>query len=191
MKLENLLHYHYQLFPYSQIEDFYKLIYQAVMGPNHLIYSKERAFYYLNQEIKNLLFLLENPCEKSVKQLNQMTPLFVDISLHIPIVRLNLLPYITQKDELQKIEKIEKLFFYFVRSAEEIIPKKENLIHTWQKVGEIIKNRELGIDISKYEEFTEKIIHTNFSIISHSIEYKNKYNPHYRIIKKNFLAEIL
>ncbi len=182
MKLKKLLNYHYQLFPESRIEDFYKLIYQAVMGPKHLIHNKKGAFYSLEQEVKKLSFFLESPSEK-------MMPLYFDISLNIPLVRLNLLPYIKESGRRKtKSEKVEKLFFYLVKTAEEIIPEKEKLVKKWQEVENLVRDREVEIGLSEYQEFTEKIIQDNFPAISHSIIYKEKYHPHYRVIKKDFLS---
>jgi len=45
---------HYQDYPQSELQDFFKFLYQGEFGPGHLITDPEKNFNYLQTEFERL-----------------------------------------------------------------------------------------------------------------------------------------
>ena len=150
-----------------QIEDLYKLIYQSVMGPEHILQDEKKAFQYLKNEMK--------------KAIGKEKNLFVNIGLENNLVRVNLNVF------KEKIGDAQKLFPAMKETAKIIKPNKSKLQKAWNQVGQIFANSELHfLSYSIWKKFTELLRQNNFPHISHSEIYKKNYFPSYRVVLKKF-----
>ncbi|MBL7086278.1 MAG: hypothetical protein ISS28_04155 [Candidatus Cloacimonetes bacterium] len=149
----------------------YKLIYQSVMGPEHILQDEKKAFQYLKNEMK--------------KAIGKEKNLFVNIGLENNLVRVNLNVF------KEKIGDAQKLFSAMKETAKIIKPNKSKLQKVWSQVGQIFANSGLHfLSYSIWKKFTEWLLQNNFPHISHSEIYRKAYLPSYRIVLIKFLINM-
>ena len=167
-KVEKVLLNEKSLHPLATFQDYYKLIYQDFFGPAHLLRNEEKALGYLEKEVRNT-----NKFENYE---------FQDIGILNNFVRVNL------KFVKEGKITIERLFAALKNSVIKIdYSTNEKWKQYWtqlfpivQKIGSFEPNKELF-----------KQIKNNPPLVSHSKIYKDNYQPHYRIIKKPELKNII
>ncbi|MEA3475209.1 MAG: hypothetical protein U9R23_02000 [Candidatus Cloacimonadota bacterium] len=170
-KLKSLINCHFQLYPKMQIEDLYKLIYQSVMGPGHLLEDEAVAFRSLKNEME--------------KSSGKAKNLFIDIGLDNDLVRVNLNAF------QEKIGDAQKLFSAIKETAKIIKPDKSKLRKVWVQVGQIFSGGEPHfLSYSTWKEFTEFLQKNSFPHIPHSEIYRKAYLPSYRIVLRKFLINM-
>ncbi len=153
-----------------QIEDLYKLIYQSVMGPKHILQNETQAFQYLKKEMKE--------CVGKEKDL------FVNIGLKNDLVRVNLNVFKGKNCNPQK------LFSAMKETAESIHPDKIKLKNVLKKTKSLFEENELKfLHHSIWKNFIEKLEERNFPRTSHSEIYKKSYFPSYRVVRKEIFIK--
>ena len=168
-KMIKLIFYHLKRYPAMELEDMYKLLYQSVMGPAHILQNKELAYSYLKNEFESHVDSYE-------------TALYVDISLEYGLVRLNIPVF-------RKQVSLDALFEMMCETQQKMIPDKNKLKHYWLELGSLIKD-------NKFEKFTSdqwnklnKLLSEYiFPHFSHSTAYRNLYRPSYRIVLKELVG---
>ncbi len=167
-KMIELIYCHLELYPAMELGDVYKLLYQSVMGPAHILQNKELAYSYLKNEF-------DSPNE------NHENDLYVDISLDHELVRLNIPVF-------RKQCSLNALFEMLCETQRKIIPDKDKLKHYWLALGSLIEG-------NTFEQFTpdrwnrlNKLLNEHvFPHFSHSAVYKNLYRPSYRIVLRELV----
>ena len=152
----DILDIHFKKYPLLQAEDIYKLAYQFYFGPAHFINDKEKAYDYLLNEAK----------ECSSKEIE-----ITDLGEYARYSLIN--------DK----EYLDKLFNAFYESAKTSEKPIEGFVEILETCIDYLKEKE-GI----YGEFLillKKMKELNYPAISHSKIYKEMYNPHYRLVKKD------
>ena len=152
----DILNYHFKKYPLMQAEDIYKLAYQFYFGPAHFINDKEKAYNYLLNEAK----------ECSSKEIE-----ITDLGEYARYSLIN--------DK----EYLDKLFNAFYESTKVSKKPVDGFIKILDICTNYLKEKE-GI----YDEFLillKKMEELNYPAISHSQIYKDNYNPHYRLVKKD------
>jgi hypothetical protein len=158
--------------PRAELIDYYKLFFQAISGPGHLINNAEEARNYLSEEIR----VMEDSEE----------PLFQDISydgndfcrVSLQTVRDNL---ISEKD-------------FFERFFESAMNKLDNIsmLNVWVEIEQLIYKLNVvgsGYDFQRKELDTLLKMRETF-IPRHSETYRNEYKPHYRLLRNEYLKDI-
>lgn len=170
-RLQDLIQRQYRRYPMMQIEDVYKVIYQSIMGPAHLLHDEKKAFTSLWEELAN------SPGKEK--------DLFVDISLDRKLVRVNLNVF------TQLSGSAKKLFSAIQKTSLAITPDKEKLQKIWEIVGELVRDGELKVgEYAKWLAVTEKVRRNSFPPIEHSSLYRRIYTPSYRVILYDLLEYI-
>jgi len=167
-KMIRLIHTHIARYPAMELDDVYKLLYQSVMGPAHILQNKELAYSYLKREFES-------------HDDNYETKLYVDISLEHDLVRLNIPLF-------RKEGSLDALFDMMLETQIKARPDEAKLKCYWVKLGSLIED-------NYFEQFTpnqwnklNKILHENdFPHLSHSVTYKNLYKPSYRIVLRELV----
>ena len=172
-EINRLIQMEYTLHPASRLTDYYKLFFQAIYGPGHLITNNEAAYQYLIDELQNF-------------QENQ-EPLIQDLSfagndfcrVNLQVITLNMLD-------------VRTYCRHFIRSADNL-QSSIDLREIWSVITELLE--EMGILGETFNEemkllgsFTEGV-----DLISprHSESFRNAYDPHYRLIRKEFITNLL
>jgi hypothetical protein len=158
-------------YPQAQIQDYYKVVFQSIFGAGHLINDPVSAFHYLKDEWD----LVEGD-----KSLAWTT----DITLNIPIVRLNLGRC---KAEDVTIQDISQAFLEGCGTFSN--PLQVNFVDIVVQLAEILFSNPFGFmkeEITKILPLHQK---SNYPIMHHSQTYKYLYSPHYRVIPRDNLKQ--
>ncbi|MGD2058878.1 MAG: hypothetical protein PVI04_09105 [Anaerolineales bacterium] len=156
-----------ETYPKMQVEDLYKLIYQAAMGCEHALSDVGYAKSILEQELGEL-------------QPSAAEPLIESISPNGSIVRVNLRPYLqSDRDPLE-------LFEAFLQTAREY---QGNLDALRQYIRVALKLNHAGTlpyDEQRLIQFFNELEQAGFPAVHHSRQYREAYSPAYRVIYRAF-----
>ena len=145
------------------LQDIYKLLYQSYFGPQHFIADESQAFKAIFYEAKN----------------NVMTDLD-DIEISDEYMRVSL------KDEYNFLIRLSHYFYLSINQGViDINGFNSFILENKNNVCEIFK-----IDGCTYDFYFNELKQNNYPTPSHSEIYKKLYNPHYRIIKKEYIKNL-
>lgn len=157
-------------YPKLQIEDIYKLVYQAAMGNIHLAENTERALEYLKKEFEDI-------------EPDDTLPLIEPISHSGEIVRVNLKPFKAQQRDLEKLGQA------MIQSAQSIEPSLTMLLRYWRDVQALAQSGQIPFNEEDLQEFLKKQRKANFPAVHHSEVYRKNYSPAYRVVLRKFWAD--
>ena len=159
LKIKDILINHYHKYPLMQLDDFFKLIYQNNFGPNHLNLEKVKS--YLDDEIDHI-----NKENEEIEDIgNGYVRLYLSSFSNSSLIS----KYLIQS-KIEVNDHIYPLFYRKLAILNKLINKR------------IIK--------LKKKESSKRIKEYIFSLdyeVHHSDIYKLNYDPHYRIIKKEYI----
>ena len=163
-KIYNLLINEFARFPKSEAQDYYKLLFQAVYGAKHMIQNYYDCFEMLGNEMLQV--------EADINR-----PLYNDISLTFPLVRVNLSRCKADKIDHQTISKA------FYEGSKLDIKIETSLFETYLNFAAIaLKKHPFNLNEKDLDLFIRKTKKLGFPAVHHSEAYKNFYKPHYRVI---------
>ncbi len=154
-------------YPKLQLQDLYKLIYQAAMGGEHAIQDIATARHNLEGELNGLGEGLEE------RTLDPISPDF-------RIVRINLRPYIAEGGDPTV------LLTAFIRTAKEYKGIWAHFRRYWSYVERMAMVGELPFARDEPERFFVKMEAEGFPVVHHSMAYRAAYQPAYRVIARDF-----
>lgn len=159
-------------YPEARLQDIYKTFYQDHFGPGHMITDTAMVRQYLYSELYGndvSWVIYYEPTGREGR--------FVRVFLN------------TVADSLISAEE---LLDAFIRSANEYQEPKTEWVTEWNEIVKTI--RENWIPVEGFEEDEPKLSEAarNNQAMHHSRAYKDAYNPHYRIVRRDiFEKEIL
>jgi hypothetical protein len=165
---ESVLSSHISRYPEMKIQDVYKLIYQAAMGSEHAISNLGEARAWLERELNEL----GEGGQEPIKDL---------ISVDGNILRVHLRSYIAANGNLETLLKA------FVRTAKEFQGDTHRLEQYRGIALQLAKENELPFHASELESYFDALKTQGYPAVHHSLEYKKKYSPAYRVVKADFL----
>lgn len=154
---------HLERHPLMEIEDLYKLVFQAAMGSEHAVPDPEAARQWLERELSNLPGGAPEPLTE---------PLSPDGAL----VRVNLRPYLEQGSEL------DSLLDAFVATATQFDGSEERLRSYWSDVEAMVAKGELSVGLDRLRQFFSEMEGQDFPAVHHSPQYRDTYRPAYRVV---------
>jgi hypothetical protein len=167
-----LLQQHLSWYPRMELRDVYKLLYQGVMGAEHLMPSREEYTRYLRAEFEPL-----QP-DPSGRLLEPIRP---DGALH----RLNLRPYKARQPEL------DALVPHLIETAQVITGTKPELLAAWDEFTQLCFTGLIQrFDRRSIEQFSWWLEQVDYPAIHHSEIYSREYQPAYRLIAARFIHEL-
>lgn len=156
------------LHPKSSLIDYYKMFYQDYFGPGHIIADEGRTRTRLVDELS------------SYKSKNRF--FYQDISCKNNFLRLDL-----------KIIDDKNIEIFLKRFIESSVLKIDVSFNEWALDWQVIQ-KVLLVKLPHLDREPDKLIVNKLiqskEIPSHSDSYKINYNPHYRLICKEFFREI-
>ncbi len=148
-----------KLYPKAQAVDFYKLFYQAVFGPAHILKNKQKAYEFFLKEIE---YSAEN---KQIQDISFMQNDFIRVGLGL-------------------VNDRERFFEIFLKSAEiKNVISFEEWLEIWKEVKISLKRYNIENLDSDLKQI-DKAVTSGKTVFSHSDIYKRLYNPHYRVVSK-------
>ena len=159
--------------PKAKIEDYYKLVFQSIFGPGHLVRDKDQTLRYLEEEWESVS--PDSSCH-----------LVQDISINMAVFRLSLQ---NCKANQIPLDLIADVFFEgskcFQNPLQADFPK---ILHVLSCI--LIKS-DFGFLSEDVNQILPMELSDNFPIMHHSKVYRELYQPHYRVIPASlFYARI-
>ena len=158
-ELEQILREHAKRYPLMQPCDAVKLIYQNEFGGGHLIRDEEACLNYLRREYADL--------EKDLT-----VPLYEDIGNGI--VRVNLAAV--------REEALEQLGQDFIASAAKHKGTLDSFLNKLEVLISLTADGVFTFDADALNAYLSEYKAAGYPAVSHSPEYRQAYNPAYRVI---------
>jgi hypothetical protein len=170
--LLNLVELHLSWYPLMELRDIYKLLYQGVMGSEHLITNGEEYTHNLRSEFAHL-----HP--------DSSQRLLEPVRLDGALFRLNLRPY------KSKQLGIEVLTSYLLETAYLISGTRAELSAVWALFVKLCQQGQINLfDCKILQHFSQWLEEMEYPAIHHSEVYCHAYQPAYRLISANFISAL-
>lgn len=164
---QKVVAHHIQKYPAMEVEDLYKLAFQAAMGSEHAVPSREAASQWLERELLTLSGAPGGPLPEPLTE-----PLSPDGSL----VRVNLRTLVEQGGDTSR------LLSAFVQTARELDGSQEKLASYWSDISAMAEAGQIPFEVGRLEELWETMRAQGFPAVRHSTTYRDRYHPAYRVV---------
>jgi hypothetical protein len=167
-ELATILVTHYQTYQALEPQDVYKLLYQAVFGPEHSIDNWRAAAERLYLEILHL------PAETApVPLLEPLSP---------RLCRVNLQPFVQQGGNVRGLWRLLR------QTVRDYQPGTlTDLERYWKLFG--VTPWACRYEAAALEQFWQRMATANFAPVHHSQAYTAAHAPHYRVVLRTLVAE--
>jgi hypothetical protein len=155
--------------PRLQVQDLYKLIYQAVRGSEHAVHDPTEVRRQLETELRNMA---AGPEEPEVEVL----------SAEGEIVRVNLRPYLAGGGDVDSLAEA------FITTAQRYRQEEGRLRRYWEYAERMSRAGTLPLPPEELEGFYAAMERAGFPAVHHSDEYRAAYRPAYRVVAWAFLC---
>lgn len=166
--LEQILRWHARKYPLMQPQDAVKLIYQNVFGGGHLIRDLEACRCALQHEYETI------PQDAHGSALE-------DIGNGMVRVMLNAIDGWGYN--------VEQLGCDFVRSSREHSGNLKDFLLKLDILRRVTASGVFGFPSEELEAYLETYKNAGYPMVSHSQQYREAYNPAYRIVQMRILPE--
>ncbi len=166
-ELTRLIADHLARHPALQLRDVYKLLYQGILGPEHLVSSPERFAAFLEKEY--------GPLEPPLKA-QETEPLWEPVRPDGRLGRINLRPFKARGGDLAGLVRA------CLATARERWGTPEELRSTWALFVQQCREGRWGhFPDAEVEEFTAWLEEEKYPVVHHSGEYREAERPAYRL----------
>jgi hypothetical protein len=156
-------------YPRLEIQDLYKLIFQASFGSEHAVGDFEVARRWLMRELRELAPGLEEPMADPISPDGR-------------IVRVNLRPYLANSGDPAALLEA------FIRTGREYRGAGATLQRYWRYAERMATVGLLAFAPEALQGFFAKIQAAGFPAVHHSPMYTTAYRPAYRVVLYEFLC---
>lgn len=156
-------------YPEAQPQDYYKLLYQSLLGARHLFAKVDEALHDLEVEV--------DEAERS-------GPLTTNITLHSPILRVHLGPWISRRYSL---ERLAEAFLEGCSRHESLwaMPFSQRV----EGLKALLLAPPFLFPHEEIEPWVERLREEGFPPLHHSSSMVSKYRLHYRVIPWSVFRE--
>ena len=167
-----LIQLHLSWYPLMEPRDIYKMLYQGVMGSEHLVASPED---FIRQLVSEFDRLPPNPSERLTE------PVRPDQTL----LRLNLRSY------KNKHADVDALFTPLLESAQSTRGDQAALRTVWKGFVQLCEQGHIpGFTPDGIHQYTVWLERTGYPAVHHSQIYSREYQPAYRLINHSALQQL-
>ena len=165
-----LLLNHYMKYPDMAVSDYLKLLYQSAFGPKHLYGTPDVGMitHYLTEELVNMVELERDVIEDIG---NGYVRIYLE-AIHQKVIDSDDLVYAFYQSMSEMIDKVESEA-YFMSGIEALL--------------ELITEGKIELDLVDAKEQIDHYLALGIRPIHHSIEYRSKHHPHYRVVLKKYI----
>jgi len=160
-----LIRFQIELHPGFDVQDLYKLLYQGILGAEHLLTDIDAAKRKLAVEWES------QPAELT-------EPFYEPISPNGKIVRINLRPFKAISADWQEVWQA------FYHSAMKFTGEKGRMVETWQQALKWIQERRLPLDWEAACRLDSLLREGGYPAGHHSANYRQRNRPSYRVVSK-------
>ena len=166
--VKRLVEYHQSLKDSLQVQDVYKLIYQASFGPEHLMADSVEMERYLLEELAS---------PDTVARRGE--DLIERISIQGQMVRVNLRPY----SRLAKSQGL--LVSVIMESARQTLPDTLMFYRQWNEFCALVQYGLLDFSSSDLERWDAQVQRGEIPAVHHSPQYRRSNSPAYRVARSS------
>jgi hypothetical protein len=168
----DLLNQHLGWYPLLEVQDVYKLLYQGVMGSEHLMPSIEEYSSSLASEYGSI-------------QPDATRQLFEPVRADGKLFRINLGPLKTRGIGLAG------LISPLIHTTQVVRGTKNELENTWNTFIELcLQGYVVCFDLEEVERFTGQVEQLGYPAVHHSERYTRAYQPSYRLVAAQFVGQL-
>ncbi len=168
--ISQLLTAHLQRYPRMQLEDIYKLLHQAAMGPEHAVADAEVARERLRAEVQQLG---TGPAEPRVDA----------ISPDGRLARVHLRAY------MEAGGTIDDLSSAFIDTANNYPPAPDKLARFCGCLGDLAAAGGIPFGRDVVETYFGDLAARGYPAVHHSQTYRELYHPAYRVVAVEYIAD--
>lgn len=161
-KMIEIVKKHLEKYPLMQEEDIYKLLHQSFFGPAHYVDDVLWAKKYLFAEAES--------CKDDVPEIIEVGGGYFRYTL------------------INNQQYLDSLCDAFVKSANTFNDNKDGFKELLDVIAEHLPNKELK---NKYVKLAKDLSTFDYPAVSHSQIYRENYRPHYRIVHKDYIKDII
>ncbi|MBR5453196.1 MAG: hypothetical protein IKV54_03875 [Clostridia bacterium] len=165
-ELKKILLVNQEKYPFWEICDAVKLIYQNEFGGRHLIRDREKCVTYIRNEIESADCLPDCPDTEDIGG---------------GTVRANLIPLAKRGISAEDIADA------FIKSTLDEKGSVDSLREKLLLLTDMTNDGQLSFSRDRLWEFLSEYSRSGYPAISHSERYKKEYFPAYRLISKKYL----
>ncbi|MBN1755406.1 hypothetical protein JW877_04235 [bacterium] len=165
-----LIRDHLKKYPRMKVVDIYKMLYQATMGGKHLILQPSAYECFQNEYMKI------EPREGIIFE--QIHP-----DQEISRIHLDTCKYYKADPEM--------IWKYIKSSADEFSGDEQKLRSWWQFFNYLVDQKELQFSSESTIRINQIVGEKGFIPLHHSDEFRQHYNPSYRLITSKYRLELL
>ena len=167
--ISTLLTAHLHRYPRMQLEDIYKLLHQAAMGPEHAVEDIGIVRERLRAEAQQLA---SGPAD----------PVLDPISPDARLARVHLRAY------LENGRDLDELAAAFVKTANTYPPASDKLAKFCGCLGDLAAAGGIPFARETVEPFFADLAARGYPAIRHSQTYRDLYHPAYRVVAAELIA---
>ena len=156
-------------YPEMQVQDCYKLLYQACLGSEHAVNDPAVAARWLEKELAELG---PGPDE----------PVIDPIASDGRIVRVHLRAFVQHKGDTARLAQA------FVQTANTYHGSREVLAAAWKQVISLAATGELPFPVAAVQKYGLEMAAAGYPAVHHSEKFQQRYGPAYRVIAREFVA---
>jgi len=160
---------HFLRYPKMQIQDVYKLLYQAAMGIEHLLQDPTPVLALLQQELTTVA------PDSSGEMAESISP---------EMVRLHLAPFKARRGNPAQL--IHGMF----QSARNFAPSTARVEAYWKILVRLADEKIIPVAAIDLAAFFEIQRRAGLPAVHHSAIFRENYRPAYRIILKKYVTEL-
>ena len=161
--VSQLLSSHLERYPAMQLDDIYKLLHQAALGPGHAVNDATASRAWLEKEGADLGPGPLEP-EKDV------------ISPDGRLARVHLRSWLAAGKSLDDLNRA------FVETADNYSPSRERLEKFCGCMGDLAAAGGIPFAQTEVVEYFDRIAQAGYPVVHHSKTYRDAYKPAYRVV---------
>jgi hypothetical protein len=169
-----LIDWHLHRRPLMEAQDVYKLLYQGVFGPEHIIQSPAAFAGRLHQEIEGLGAL----------HLDPLQPVWEPVRADQSLVRLNLRPFLVRSGD------IAHLISMCIQTGRQTWGTATELRQAWESFVDLWKEGRWPGFTPNVSEYSRRLERDRLPAVHHSSIYRTAYRPAYRLVAQEYLQDL-
>ncbi len=167
-----LIKHHLDWYPLMELRDVYKLLYQGVMGAEHLVSTPKRFVQSLITEYDHL-------------QPDPTGRLFEPVRPDQTLLRLNLRVYKSQQ------EHVDLLVSSFLKAARFASGNRDSLQSAWREFNQYCEQGLItNFDPPAIDYFDAWLVRAAYPPLHHSDTFRQHYQPAYRLIASSSIQQL-
>lgn len=167
-RFRRVVKHHLESYPCLELQDLYKLTFQAAMGSEHAVPSRQAARQWLEREIASLGTVADEAFSE---------PLSPDGDL----VRINLRVFVDSGGDP------DELLDAFVGTANQYRGSNERLERYWSYIEAMARDQELPFPVAQVQQLWREMESQGLPAVHHSDSYGDHYQPAYRVVLLDLL----